>query len=76
MRLIELKPPSKIVERVTFESGDPAFSGEMTLEATFDPAGLGTEVTILCTNIPCGIRPEDNATGSRMSLENLARYTE
>lgn len=76
VRFVELTPPAKIIEAVTFHSPNPAFSGEMTLEARFEQAEGGTDVTILCTNIPPGIRPEDNEAGSRSSLDNLARYVE
>jgi uncharacterized protein YndB with AHSA1/START domain len=75
-RFVELIPALRIVQAVSFHSADPAFSGEMTLEATFEAVDRGTEVTITCTNIPPGIRPEDNETGSRLSLEQLARYIE
>jgi uncharacterized protein YndB with AHSA1/START domain len=74
VRFVELAPPKKIVEAVTFHSADPALTGEMTLVATFEAAGRGTEVTIVCTEIPPGIRPEDNEAGCRLSLEQLARY--
>jgi uncharacterized protein YndB with AHSA1/START domain len=75
-RFVELAPPVRIVEAVSFHSADPAFSGEMTLEATFEVADGGTEVTIACAHIPSGIRPEDNEAGCRSSLEKLARYIE
>jgi uncharacterized protein YndB with AHSA1/START domain len=76
VRFVELAPPERIVQAATFQSADTAFSGEMTLEVTFDVVDGGTEVTIVCTNIPSGIRPEDNDAGSRSSLEKLARYIE
>jgi len=75
-QFVELSPPTRIVEAVRFHSADPAFSGEMTLEATFEVAEDGTEVTIACTHIPPGIRPQDNEAGCRSSLEKLARYIE
>ena len=34
----------------------------------------GTLVTIQFSNIPPGIRPEDNEEGTRSSLEKLALY--
>ncbi len=74
VRFVELVPPERIVEAVTFKSDDPSFAGEMTLTATFDEVDEGTNVTILCTGIPPGIRPEDNEAGSRESLEKLAAY--
>jgi hypothetical protein len=36
----------------------------------------GTEITILCEDIPSGIRLEDNETGSRQSLRKLAALVE
>jgi uncharacterized protein YndB with AHSA1/START domain len=75
-RFVELTPPSKIVEAISFDSVDPAFAGEMTMEATFEERNGGTEVTIAFENIPTGIRPEDNDAGTRSSLEKLASFVE
>jgi hypothetical protein len=33
---VELTPPSKIVEAITFDTVNPAFKGEMIMEATFE----------------------------------------
>ena len=75
-RFVELTPPTRIVQAITFDSEDPAFSGEMTMVVTFEDRDGGTEVTILFEHIPPGIRPEDNDAGTRSSLEKLARYVE
>jgi uncharacterized protein YndB with AHSA1/START domain len=75
-RFIELVPDEKIVEVVVFETRDPRFSGEMKITTSFADTGEGTEVTILCQDIPAGIRPEDNEMGCRSSLQNLAALTE
>jgi uncharacterized protein YndB with AHSA1/START domain len=75
-RFVELSPPARIVQAITFDSEDPAFSGEMTMVVTLEDRDGGTEVTILFENIPPGIRPEDNDAGTRSSLEKLARYVE
>ena len=75
-RFVELDPPNKIVQAVTFNSSDPAFSGEMTMAVTLEPEGSGTKVTVVCDHIPAGIRPEDNEAGCQSSLEKLARYIE
>lgn len=76
-RFVELIPPQKIVQAISFLSEDPAFSGEMIFEATLLAVESGkTEVTITCANIPPGIRLEDNEAGARMSLDKLARYVE
>jgi uncharacterized protein YndB with AHSA1/START domain len=75
-RFVELTPPTKIVQAISFDSEDPAFSGEMTMVVTFEDRDGGTEVTILFEHIPPGIRPADNDAGTRSSLEKLARYVE
>jgi uncharacterized protein YndB with AHSA1/START domain len=75
-RFVELSPPERIVQAIQFDSPDPAFSGDMIMTVTFEISGSGTSVTILCTNIPPGIRPEDNEEGCRLTLEKLARYVE
>jgi uncharacterized protein YndB with AHSA1/START domain len=74
VRFVELVPPRRLVEAVNFVSDDPAFQGEMTMTVTFEAVSGGTEVTILCENLPPGLRPEDNEEGSRLSLEQLDRF--
>ena len=76
VRFVELAPPQRIVEAVRFHSDDPTLLGEMTMMATFEPVPGGTEVTLLCKDLPPGLRPEDNEEGSRQSLEQLARRFE
>jgi uncharacterized protein YndB with AHSA1/START domain len=75
-RFAEIVPNEKIVWLVEFESDEPEFAGEMKLTWSFVDADGGTEVTVLCENIPRGIRPEDNEEGSRSSLEKLAAFVE
>lgn len=75
-RFVELVPYERIVEIVEFESEDPAFAGEMTITWTLADVGAGTEVSVLCEDIPAGVRPEDNETGSRSSLQKLAAFIE
>jgi uncharacterized protein YndB with AHSA1/START domain len=72
----ELVPNEKIVWITEFESQDPDFAGEMRLIWHFADVDGGTEVTVLCENIPRGIRPEDNEEGSRSSLQKLAALVE
>jgi uncharacterized protein YndB with AHSA1/START domain len=76
VRFVELSPPRKIVEAVTFDTTDPAFAGETTLTVTLEEVPAGTNVTMLFENIPPGIRLEDNEAGAEMSLDQLARYLE
>ena len=75
-RFVELTPPRRIVEAITFDSVNPAFSGEMSMEVTFEAEEDGTTVSILFKDIPPGIRPEDNEAGTQQTLEKLARYVE
>lgn len=75
-RFVELMPPDRIVEAITFDTVDPAFSGEMLMEVTLEAKDGGTTVAIVFKNIPSGIRPEDNETGTRLTLEKLARFVE
>jgi uncharacterized protein YndB with AHSA1/START domain len=75
-RFVTLTPDESVVWAVNFDSPDPAFAGEMSVRTTLEPAGAGTRITMLCENIPSGIRPEDNETGCRSTLEKLAAYVE
>jgi hypothetical protein len=72
-RFVELDPPKRVVQAVTFNSTDPATAGGMVMAAAFEAKTGGTKVTVVCEHIPPGIRPEDNEAGCRSSLEKLAR---
>jgi uncharacterized protein YndB with AHSA1/START domain len=73
-RFVELTPPARIVEAITFDTRDPALQGEMLMEVTFAARDGGTLVTIAFMDIPAGIRAEDNEAGTQLTLEKLARY--
>lgn len=73
-RFVELDPPNRLVEAITFDSDDPAFSGEMIMEVTLVDRDGKTEVSMAFHNLPSGIRPEDNDAGTRSSLDKLARW--
>ena len=75
-KFVEITPFNKIVQTINFDSDNPAFSGEMIMEVTFEAVGNGTKVTFVFKNIPPGIRPEDNEAGTESTLEKLARYVE
>lgn len=75
-RFLALEPGERIVWEVGFVSDDPAFAGTMTMTWRFKEVRDGTEVTILCENVPAGIRQEDHDAGLRSTLENLARFVE
>lgn len=69
-------PNERIVQAVTFESDDPAFAGDMIMTWRLAAAPGGTEVTIVCENVPEGIRKEDHDVGLKSSLDNLAAFVE
>jgi uncharacterized protein YndB with AHSA1/START domain len=73
---VELIPGRRIVERITFESTDPALAGVMTIITTFTPVAGGTRVDVRIEDVPPGISETDHQAGIRSSLENLARFTE
>jgi uncharacterized protein YndB with AHSA1/START domain len=72
----KLIPNEKIVQVIEFETQDPGFAGEMRVTTTLSDADGGTEVTVSTEDLLTGVRPEDNETGGRMALENLAALLE
>ena len=54
-RFVALDPGERIVWEVGFVSDDPAFVGTMTVTWRFKEVRDGTEVTVLCQNVPAGI---------------------
>jgi uncharacterized protein YndB with AHSA1/START domain len=75
-RFLELVPGERVVQDVQFESDVPAFAGTMRMTWTLAPDPEGTKVTIVCENVPVGIRKEDHDAGLRLSLDNLAALFE
>lgn len=73
LKLVENK---QIVQRIEFESEDPAFAGAMIMTWTLRAVPEGTEVTIVCENVPEGIRQDDHEEGMRSTLANLATFLE
>jgi uncharacterized protein YndB with AHSA1/START domain len=71
-----LVPDEKIVWVTEFESDDPGFAGEMKITFSLADADGGTEVVVLCEDIPKGVRPEDNEMGCRSTLQKLAAFLE
>ena len=72
----ELIPNKLITEVVQFESDDPAYVEEMTVTTTLETISEGTKVTLTCSNVPKGIKPEDHQQGINSTLDNLAAYAE
>jgi uncharacterized protein YndB with AHSA1/START domain len=76
VRFVELVPPRRIVEAISFETDEPALAGEMTMTVSFDETPGGTRVALVFDNLPPGLRPEDNDAGAQISLAQLARRFE
>ncbi|WP_186759937.1 SRPBCC domain-containing protein [Planococcus sp. CPCC 101016] len=72
----KLVSDTKIVLAGQFDSEDPAFAGEMIQTWYLEAVLEGTKVTIVCENVPEGIRKEDHDAGLNSTLENLALFTE
>ena len=75
-RFLELVPDARVVELVRFVSDDPAFAGAMTVTTTLAAVPGGTEVGIVCANVPPGIAADEHRAGLASTLENLAAFTE
>ncbi len=73
---VELIPDTKVVQRVEFETDDPAMQGEMTITYTLSDAATGTELVGLHENLPPGVSTADNELGSNMSMDKLAALVE
>lgn len=72
----ELVPDETVVEVLEFETADRALRGQMTMTTTLTDADGGTDVVIVHEGIPDVVPAADNATGTRMALDNLARLVE
>ncbi|RBP89932.1 uncharacterized protein YndB with AHSA1/START domain [Cytobacillus firmus] len=75
-KFLELVPDKWIVQLIIFESESPEFAGEMTQKWLFESITEGTRVTVICENVPKGIRKEDHDIGLKSTLENLAIFVE
>lgn len=73
---LKLVDNTKIVMSVVFDSEDPAFASEMIQTWYLESVSEGTRVTLICENVPEGIRKEDHDIGLNSTLENLARFVE
>ena len=73
---VEFVPNDRVVQKVEFESNDPAFAGTMTMSWSLAAAEDGTEVTITAENVPPRISKDDHDAGLRSTLENLAAFVE
>ncbi len=74
-KFIELSPNEKIVQAIHFQTDKNGFTEEMIMEVLLEENQSNTtKVTIIFKNIPTGVDPQDNETGTAESLEKLAYY--
>lgn len=74
---VRLVPDELVVEEVEFETDDPALRGTMTMTtALTEAADGGTDVLVVHEGLPDAVPAQDNETGTRMALANLARLVE
>lgn len=74
-KFVELKPNERIVQTIDFHSDKSEFAGQMIMEVFLQERdNSSTLVTIVFKNIPEGIDPKDNETGTEESLKKLAHY--
>ena len=71
---VMLSPNEKIIQRVVFKSEDPQLAGTMTMSWFLRAVDNGTEIRVVCENVPAGIDKQDHAEGLQSSLANLANF--
>ncbi|WP_330172367.1 SRPBCC domain-containing protein [Streptomyces sp. NBC_01498] len=71
-----LVPGELVVEVLEFETDDAAMRGTMTMTTTLTDVDGGTEVRLVHEGVPDAVPAADNETGTRMSLDSLARLVE
>ncbi|KOX12570.1 ATPase [Nocardiopsis sp. NRRL B-16309] len=76
VEFVELVPGERVVQRIVFDSPDPAFAGTMTMTWRLAEHPEGTLVTIEATGVPRGISQADHETAFASSLANLAAHVE
>lgn len=69
---VRLVPDVEVVERMEFETTDPAMQGKMTATYQLSAVPEGTELLAIHTDVPPGVSLEDNELGWTMSLDKLA----
>lgn len=73
-RVVEVVGGVRVVQRIDFESDDPAYAGTMTMTWSLTPTDAGARVEIRADDVPEGIGARDHETGMTSSLANLDAY--
>lgn len=72
----ELVPDKRVVEVLEFETEDRELGGVMMMTTTLTDEDGGTNVVIEHDGLPDAVPAEDNETGTRIALANLAALVE
>ncbi|UFJ43326.1 SRPBCC domain-containing protein [Brevibacillus humidisoli] len=75
-KFLELSEDKRIVQQIQFVSEDPAFAGKMIMTWNLHAVPEGTEVSIICEDVPEGIRQDEHEEGMSSTLANLAVFLE
>ncbi|HJU10111.1 MAG TPA: SRPBCC domain-containing protein [Candidatus Binataceae bacterium] len=75
-QFLQVVPCERVMKAVKFESKDIAFDEAMLVTWLPAVSPQGTKVTVICENVPPGIREEDHDVGLRSTLDNLATFVE
>jgi uncharacterized protein YndB with AHSA1/START domain len=75
-RFLRLEPNTEVVQKIEFETDDPAMQGEMTITYLLVDTGDGTDLVGVHEDLPPGVKPADNELGWRMSIDKLAALVE
>ena len=75
-RFLRLVPDLQIVEAVEFETERRDLQGEMTITTTLADADGATDLALVHQDLPAGVPPEQNETGTQMALAKLAELLE
>lgn len=74
---VKLVPDEQVIERLEFETTNPALRGEMTIATTLaDAPDGGTDIVAIHDGLPSGVPEADNEAGWRDSLAKLAALVE
>ena len=73
---LRLVPAALVIESIESGTDDLAMQGEMRVTYELSPVDGGTELHALHEGLPPGLSPEDNETGWRLALDQLAALAE
>jgi uncharacterized protein YndB with AHSA1/START domain len=73
---VKLVQDELLVEKVEFETDNPAIQGEMTITIALIEVDGQTEVQATHDDLPAGVKESDNELGWTMSLGKLAELVE